>query len=82
LLYFIDNDLDAENSKALSLILVFTINCKFYKYGGCAEISNVRISSLLIEYIISNLIAVFYLFIDDELDVENRKVVTVIVISK
>jgi hypothetical protein len=30
----------------------------------------------------SNLIAVFYLFIDDELDVENRKVVTVIVISK
>jgi hypothetical protein len=30
----------------------------------------------------SNLIGVFYLFIDDELDVENRKVVTVIVIAK
>jgi hypothetical protein len=30
----------------------------------------------------SNLIGVFYLFIDDELDVENHKTVTVIVISK
>jgi hypothetical protein len=46
---FIHDELDVENSKALSLILVFTINCKFYKYGGCAEISNVRISSLPIE---------------------------------
>jgi hypothetical protein len=46
---FIDNDLDAENSKALSLILVFKINFKFFKNGGCAEISNVKISSSSIE---------------------------------
>jgi hypothetical protein len=46
---FIDSDLDAENSKALSLILVFKINFIFCKNGGCAEISNVRIFSFLIE---------------------------------
>jgi hypothetical protein len=46
---FIDNDLDAESSKALSLMLVFKTNFKFCKNGGCAEISNVRISLLLIE---------------------------------
>jgi hypothetical protein len=38
---FIDSDLDAENSKALSLILVFKIYFIFCKNGGCAEISNV-----------------------------------------
>jgi hypothetical protein len=37
---FIDNDLDTENTKALSLILVFKINFKFCKNGGCAKISN------------------------------------------
>jgi hypothetical protein len=42
---FIDNDLDAGNSKALSLILVFKIDFKFCKNGGCAEISNVTIFS-------------------------------------